>query len=76
MGNVQNCDSYINIPSSQTYGCYSPQRRLKEDTIKVVSGSVNPVMSYIWKEFIFISKQFGKYDTQERAENAGGRRET
>jgi hypothetical protein len=22
MDNVQNCDSYINIPSSQTYGSY------------------------------------------------------
>jgi hypothetical protein len=22
MGNVQNCDSYINIPSSQTYRSY------------------------------------------------------
>jgi hypothetical protein len=22
MDNVQNCDTYINVPSSQTYSCY------------------------------------------------------
>jgi hypothetical protein len=28
MDNVQNCDSYINIPSPQTYRCYRKSRLL------------------------------------------------
>jgi hypothetical protein len=36
MGNVQNCDSYINIASSQTYKSYSLDRRCISNFIYIL----------------------------------------
>jgi tRNA C32,U32 (ribose-2'-O)-methylase TrmJ len=72
MDNVQNCDSYINIPSSQTYRSYSLSKLI---LIWIVSlmllGMCGDVIPHIWLSEL--EELYGQTVTVERVKEHSNR---